>query len=74
MNLAARKYNFIQEITAMDEVLLEKLEMVLKANKKDWYDDLSSEEKQEIEMGLKEADNDQLLSHKETMSQFDKWH
>ncbi|REG99021.1 hypothetical protein [Flavobacterium aquicola] len=74
MNLAARKYNFIQEITAIDEVLLEKLEMVLKANKKDWYDDLSSEEKQEIEMGLKEADNDQLLSHKETMSQFDKWH
>ena len=74
MNLAARKYNFIQEITAMDEVLLEKLELVLKANKKDWYEDLSSEEKEEIEMGLKEADNDQLISHKETMSQFAKWH
>jgi len=74
MNLATRKYNFIQEITAMDEVLLEKLEMVLKANKKDWYDDLSLEEKKEIEMGLKEADNDQLISHKEAMSQFSKWH
>nr|WP_315201054.1 hypothetical protein [uncultured Flavobacterium sp.] len=74
MNLAARKYNFIQEITAMDEVLLEKLELVLKANKKDWYEDLSSEEKEEIEVGLKEADNDQLISHKEAMSKFAKWH
>lgn len=74
MNLATRKYNFIQEITNMDEVLLAKLEMVLKASKKDWFDDLSAEEKAEIEKGLKEANNEQLLSHKEAMSQFDKWH
>jgi len=74
MNLATRKYNFIQEITAMDEVLLEKLEMVLKANKKDWFDDLTSDEKQEIEKGLKEADSDQLITNKEVMSQFTKWH
>lgn len=74
MNLAARKYKFIQEITTMDESLLEKLEMVLRANKKDWFDDLSSEEKCEIEIGLKEADNNQVLSHKEAMSQFNKWH
>jgi hypothetical protein len=74
MNLATRKYNFIQEITTMDELLLAKLEMVLKANKKDWFDDLSLEEKAEIEKGLKEAENEQLLSHKEAMSQFDKWH
>lgn len=74
MNLATRKYNFIQEITAMDELLLEKLELVLKANKKDWYDDLSLEEKEEIEIGLIEVDNDQLMSNKEAMSQFAKWH
>jgi len=74
MNLAARKYNLIQEITTMDELLLEKLEIVLKTNKKDWFDDLSLEEKQEIEIGLKEAYNDQLISHKEAMSQFAKWH
>jgi hypothetical protein len=74
MNLAARKYNFIQEITTMDELLLEKLELVLKASKNDWHDDLSSEEKEEIEMGLKEADNGQLINHKEAMSQFAKWH
>ena len=49
MNLATRKYNFIQELTTIDESLLEKLEIILKTSKKDWFDDLSSEEKQEIE-------------------------
>jgi predicted transcriptional regulator len=74
MNLATRKYNFIQELTTIDESLLEKLEIILKTSKKDWFDDLSLEEQEEIEMGLKEADNDQLVSHKEAMSQFAKWH
>ncbi|MEY4538321.1 MAG: hypothetical protein RLZZ306_78 [Bacteroidota bacterium] len=74
MNLASKKHNVIQEITAMDEHLLKKLEMILKANKKDWYNDLSLEEKEEIKTGLKEANNNQLISHKEIMSQFAKWH
>jgi hypothetical protein len=35
MNLATRKYNFIQELF-IDESLLEKLEIILKPVKKDW--------------------------------------
>lgn len=34
MNLAARKYNLIQELTTIDEALLEKLEINLKTAKK----------------------------------------
>jgi hypothetical protein len=45
MNLATRKYNFIQELSAIDESLLEKLEIILKPVKKDWFTDLNSEEK-----------------------------
>jgi hypothetical protein len=54
MNLATRKYNFIQELSAIDESLLEKLEIILKTSKKDWFTDLNSEEKLEIEIGLKQ--------------------
>jgi hypothetical protein len=43
MNLATRKYNFIQELSAIDESLLEKLEIILKPVK-DWFTDLNSEE------------------------------
>jgi hypothetical protein len=42
MNLAARKYNFIQELSSVDEQLLEKLEIILKTSKNDWFAELNS--------------------------------
>jgi predicted transcriptional regulator len=74
MNLAARKYKFIQELTTIDESLLEKLEIILKTSKKDWFTDLNSEEKKEIEIGLKQAENDEFISHETVMNRFAKWH
>jgi predicted transcriptional regulator len=73
MNLATRKYNFIQELTTIDESLLEKLEIILKTSKKDWFTDLNSEEKQQIEIGLKQAENDEFISHETVMNKFAKW-
>lgn len=73
MNLAARKYNFIQELTKIDENLLEKLEIILKTSKKDWFVDLNSEEKLEIEIGLKQAENDEFINHETVMNRFSKW-
>jgi predicted transcriptional regulator len=45
-----------------------------KSNKKDWFVNLGSEEKQEIEIGLKEAENDEFISHETVMNRFAKWH
>ena len=73
MNLAARKYNFIQELTTIDESLLEKLEIMVKTSKKDWFTDLNSAEKLEIEIGLKQAENDEFISHETVMNKFAKW-
>ena len=74
MNLATRKYNFIQELSNVDESLLEKLELLVKASKKDWYSELSVEEKEEIEIGISQADNNELVSHSAVMDKFKKWH
>lgn len=74
MNLATRKYNFIQELTTIDENLLKKLEIVLKTNKKDWFDELNVDERNEIEIGLQQANNDEFLDHQTVMKKFDKWH
>ena len=74
MDLAARKYSFIQELTTVDESLLEKLEKFLKANKKDWFSELSTEEQAEIEIGIKQADNNEFVSHETVMGKFAKWH
>lgn len=74
MNLATRKYNLIQELTTIDESLLEKLEIMLNTSKKDWFTDLNSEEKKEIEIGLKQAENDEFISHETVLGKFAKWH
>ena len=74
MNLATRKYCFIQELTNIDEGLLEKLEIILKTSKKDWFSDLNAEEKEEIEIGLKQAENGEFISHETVMNKFAKWH
>lgn len=74
MNLAARKYNFIQAITTIDESLLEKLELLLNANKDDWHFELSIEEKEEILTGINQANNDEFINHNEIKSKFAKWH
>ena len=74
MNLAARKYKFIQDLNTIDESLLEKREIILKASKIDWFTDLSSEEKEESEIGLKQAEKDEFISHETVMNKFAKWH
>ncbi|WP_163397985.1 hypothetical protein [Flavobacterium fluviatile] len=75
MNLEARKYQFIQELVKVDdERVLEKLELVLKANQNDWYDDLSESEIEEIQSGLDQAEKGEFSSHEEVMKRFLKWH
>ncbi len=74
MNLATRKYNFIQEVINIDEILFEKLEKLLKSNQKDWCDELSSDEMKEIENGINDAKNEIFISNEEVMNKFSKWH
>ena len=74
MDLAARKYNFIQELTLIDENLLGQLEKVLQADKKkhDWFLELSTEEQSEIEIGIKQANNNEFINHEDIMKKFAK--
>ncbi|MEG2102155.1 hypothetical protein [Flavobacterium sp. FlaQc-28] len=75
MDLEARKYQFIQELVKVeDESVLEKLELVLKANQNDWFEDLSESEKNEIQIGLDQAEKGEVVSHEDVMKRFSKWH
>ncbi|KAF2512620.1 hypothetical protein [Flavobacterium foetidum] len=75
MNLEARKYQFIQELVKVeDERVLEKLELVLKANQSDWFSELSESEKIEIQIGLDQAEKGEVISHEDVMKRFSKWH
>ncbi|WP_264536105.1 hypothetical protein [Flavobacterium sp. N1736] len=75
MDLEARKYQFIQELVKVeDERVLEKLESILKENQKDWLDELSESEKNEIQIGLDQAEKGEFTSHEDVMKRFSKWH
>lgn len=39
----------------------------------DWFEDLSKEEKEEIETGLKQAENHEFIDHEEVMEIFSKY-
>lgn len=58
----------------MDEILPENIKIIVKTNAKDWFTDLDAEEKKEIEIGLKQAENDEFISHEMVMNRFSKWH
>lgn len=75
MDLATRKNNFIHELTTVDEQLLEKLETMLQLfkSKTDWSTELSQEEETEINEGIHQADNGELISHLDVIKKFDKW-
>ena len=75
-DIATRKYNFIKKLTLIDESLLEKLELVLLENigKDDWSNQLSEEEKAEINQGIQEANSDKLVDNDFVMNKFEKWH
>lgn len=52
---------------------IEKVKALMLKEKVDWWNDLSEEEKAEIEEGLKQIENGEVVSHESVMKQFDKW-
>ncbi|MBP4139436.1 hypothetical protein [Flavobacterium geliluteum] len=73
MDLEARKYQFIQQLVKVDdESVLEKLELVLKANQGDWFDELSESEQIEIQIGLDQAEKGEFTSNEDVMKRFSK--
>jgi len=56
------------------ESLLTKLKKVFDEEQIDWFNEMSLEEQQEFEIGIKQADNQEFISHEKVMKSFDKWH
>jgi len=52
---------------------IEKVKTLLLKENVDWWNELSEEEKAEIEEGLKQIENGEFVSHGSVMKQFEKW-
>ncbi|MBS1527210.1 MAG: hypothetical protein JST19_16275 [Bacteroidetes bacterium] len=74
MDIQAEKLNLIQWLAGLNEPSIIKRFVALKKEQQvDWWDEIDDDERAEIEEGLAQADQGELLSHEDVMSKYQKW-
>jgi predicted transcriptional regulator len=74
MDIQAEKLQLIEWLAKLNNAAIVKKFIALKnEQQKDWWDQLSKEEKLEIEEGLAQADRGEVVPHEEVMDKYKKW-
>ena len=74
MDIQAEKIRLIEWLAGLNDTkTLSEFISLKKKKEVDWWDEISAEEKREIEEGLRQADNGELIPDEEVMSKYDKW-
>ncbi len=73
LNIEATKLELMNLLLQTNnESVLTKLKVVFEEEAVDWWNDMSTNEREEIKTGLKQADNGNFISNEMVMKQFDK--
>ena len=71
MDIQAEKLELIRWLADINEPSIIKRFIALKKKQQtDWWDHITAEEKSEIEEGLRQADNGELIPHEEVMAKY----
>lgn len=71
MDIQLEKLELIKIIAETEDVsLIKSLKKLLKKEKNDWWDELSDEQKADIEEGIADADAGRVVSYKSVMSKY----
>jgi hypothetical protein len=74
MDIQAEKLDLIKWLADINEPSVIKRFVALKKREQtDWWDQISLEEKAEIEEGLAQADRGEVIPHEEVMAKYQKW-
>ena len=74
MDIQAEKLRLIEWLAGLNDAETLNEFITLKKRKEvDWWDEISVEEKAEIEEGLAQADRGDVVPHKEVMEKYKKW-
>lgn len=75
MNVEATKLELMHLLLQTEEEdLLAKLKKVFEEEQSDWWNEMSKEERRELETGLSQAQDANHLDNETVMKRFDKWH
>ena len=73
INLQNNKIELIQWLSTLnDKSLIDKIMVLRKKEKTDWWNEISSEEQKSIEKGIQDADNGKLTSHSNVKQIYEK--
>lgn len=74
MDIQLEKYKIIEWITSLkDKTMISRLKSLKEETKdEDWWDELSSAEKEGIQKGLQDIEDGNTISHEEVMNQLKK--
>ncbi len=74
INLEHKKIELIQWLSTLsDNSVIEKLMELKNAERMDWWNNLSENEKKSIDEGIKDADEGKLNSHSKARAIYGKW-
>ena len=74
MDIQAEKLSLIKWLTDVNEPSVIEQFVALKNNQQiDWWNEIDTDERIEIEEGLKQADAGEFLSHEDVMKKYDQW-
>ncbi len=73
MGLERRKLNLINWISSLkDESLLKRIESI-RSEESNWWEQISNEERAEIELGLSQLDKGEYIPHEQVMKKYSRW-
>ena len=74
MDIQVEKLHLIEWLAGLNNTTVLKQFIALKKEQeKDWWNQISGEEKSEIEEGLAQANKGEAVTHKEVMAKYKKW-
>jgi uncharacterized protein HemY len=74
MDIALEKIKLIEWLAGLEDVgILKELIALRENSSQDWWENLSKEEREEIEIGMNQANAEDLIKHKDVMSKYQKW-
>ena len=74
LHIQNKKLELIQWLSTLeDSTLIEKIMELRKRESKDWWNSISENEKQSIELGLEDAKSGKLNEHSEARALYEKW-
>lgn len=72
--IQTKKLDLIQWVAGIqDESLIDELQKFMQGESRDWWDEISEEEKAAIESGLEDEKVGNFISHEEARKTWEKW-